>query len=227
MNDNSQRETSVDHLVRNLSREIVEGVLRPGARLDEQGLARRFDVSRTPVREALARLASSGLVERRPHRGVIVASPSAARLASLFELMCELEGVCARLAALRLSADELAALDRLHHASQALAEAGDASGYADVNRDFHAAIYAGAHNEPLVESTQETRRRLAPFRRAQFNLEGRPDLSWREHERIMAALRARDGDAAGAAMREHIQIVREAYESYAGAVAPSRRSVAV
>ena len=225
MNDNNQRETSVDHLVRNLSREIVEGVVRPGARLDEQGLARRFDVSRTPVREALARLAASGLVERRPHRGVIVASPSTERLAGMFELMCELEGVCARLAAMRMSDEELDALDGQHQASRALADAGDAERYADFNRDFHAALYAGAHNPPLVEATQETRQRLAPFRRVQFQLEGRPDLSWGEHERIMAALRARDGDAAGAAMREHILIVREAYESYAGALRPERPRV--
>lgn len=218
--DVAQRETAVDLLVRRISARIVDGAFGPGVRLDEQTLAETFAVSRTPVREALARLAAHGLVERRPHRGVVVACPSIERLEHLFELMCELEGVCARLAALRMTAEERASLRDAHLCAGALARAGDVDGYADANRRFHLAIYAGAHNPALVETTRDVRIRLAPFRRAQFDVPGRLALSWAEHDAVVAALLAGEADAAGAAMRAHIRIVKDAYRAYAGCGQP-------
>mgnify|MGYP005853874985 CR=1 FL=1 len=219
------KETIVDGLVRRLAARIVEGELGPGVRLDEQTLAEAFAVSRTPVREALARLAASGLVERRPHRGVVVASLSMERLSHLFEVMTELEGACARFAAERMGAAERAALAETHARSRAVAEAGGTEAYADLNRAFHLAIYDGAHNPALVELTQEVRNRLAPFRRAQFQLSGRLTLSWAEHDAVVRAMVARDGEAAYRAMRAHIMIVRDAYRSYA-AIGEPRRAAA-
>lgn len=217
------KETAVAMLVRRLSAGIVEGALGPGVRLDEQSLAERFQVSRTPVREALAQLAAHGLVERRPHRGVVVAALSMERLAHLFELMSELEGVCARLAALRMTDAERAALAADHLAARTLALAEDVAGYADANRLFHLAIYDGAHNPALVETTRDVRNRLAPFRRAQFQTHGRPSASWAEHDAVVQAILARADDAACAAMRAHIVKVRDAYRAYAqiGADAPA------
>ncbi|MGF1659877.1 MAG: GntR family transcriptional regulator [Rubrimonas sp.] len=209
------KETAVEMLVRRLSAGIVEGALAPGVRLDEQSLAERFEVSRTPVREALAQLAAQGLVERRPHRGVVVAGLSMERLLHLFELMTELEGVCARLAALRMTDAERAALAADHLAARALAEAEDSERYADANRLFHLAIYDGAHNPELVGTTRDVRNRLAPFRRAQFQVHGRPSASWREHDAVAQAILARDGEAASAAMRAHIEKVKDAYRAFA------------
>jgi DNA-binding GntR family transcriptional regulator len=214
----------VDGLARRLAARIVEGELSPGVRLDEQSLAQAYAVSRTPVREALARLAASGLVERRPHRGVVVASLSMERLAHLFEVMTELEGACARFAAERLGDAERAALADLHARSRALAETGRTEAYADLNRAFHLAIYDGARNPALVELTQEVRNRLAPFRRAQFQLAGRLTLSWSEHDAVMRAVAAKDGEAAYRAMRAHVMIVRDVYRSYAAVGEPARPS---
>ncbi len=76
--------------------DILRGALSPGARLDEIGLAKRFNLSRTPVREALRQLTATGLVEMRPRRGVIVALPGDSALAEMFEVMGELEASCAR-----------------------------------------------------------------------------------------------------------------------------------
>ena len=103
-------ETRTDRLVRALSDEIVAGRLGPGARLDEQSLADRFGLSRTPVREALGQLAAIGLVEKRPHRGVVVAAFTVERMMHMFEVMAELEALCARLAARRMSLGAKAAL---------------------------------------------------------------------------------------------------------------------
>ncbi len=214
------RETAVALMVKRLSAQIVEGALAPGVRLDEQSLAEAFGVSRTPVREALAQLAAMGLVERRPHRGVVVAGLSVERLLHLFELMTELEGVCARLAAMRMTNAERARLLSDHEAARRLAEAEDVEGYADANRLFHLAIYDGAHNPALVETTRDVRNRVAPFRRAQFRVDGRPSASWVEHDAVVAAILAQDAEAACAAMRDHILKVKDAYRAFAHLGAP-------
>lgn len=203
----------VERLTRQLSDEIAGGLLAPGVRLDEKSVAERFATSRTPVREALGRLVAVGLAERRPHRGVVVAAVGPARLGHMFEVMTELEGACARFAALRMTPAERRGLERRHAASAAAAAADDATAYAAHNRDFHQAIYAGTHNPFLVETVQDVRRRLAPFRNAQFQLHGRPSASFAEHALVVDAVVAGDDGAAHAAMTRHIARVREAYRS--------------
>ncbi|MCB1775666.1 MAG: GntR family transcriptional regulator, partial [Gammaproteobacteria bacterium] len=89
-----------------LEDEIVNGELKPGDRLDEAALAERFGVSRTPIREAFKYLVGSGLVETIPNRGSFVASVGLPQLIEMFEVMAELEGMCARLAARRMSDNE-------------------------------------------------------------------------------------------------------------------------
>src|SRR5450759_3188162 len=98
--------TRAEELRLQLADEIVRGALPPGAALDETDIAKRFNVSRTPVREALRQLAASGLVDARAHRGAVVARPSLDRLTGMFEAMAELEAICAGLAAERMPAVE-------------------------------------------------------------------------------------------------------------------------
>src|ERR1700749_1078631 len=95
--------TRAEELRLQLADEIVRGALAPGSPLDETEIARRFNVSRTPVREALRQLAASGLVDARAHRGAVVARPSLERRTGMFEAMAELEALCASLAAQRVS----------------------------------------------------------------------------------------------------------------------------
>src|ERR1700687_4059380 len=94
--------TRAEELRLQLADEIVRGALPPGSALDETDVARRFNVSRTPVLEALRQLVASGLVDARAHRGAVVARPSIERLTGMFEAMGELEAVCASLAAERM-----------------------------------------------------------------------------------------------------------------------------
>ena len=99
----AEKITRAEELRLQLADEIVRGALPPGAPLDETDIARRFNVSRTPVREALRQLAACGLVEARAHRGAVVARPTLERLTGMFEAMAELEAICAGLAAERMT----------------------------------------------------------------------------------------------------------------------------
>lgn len=198
--------------------DIVDGKIEPGAPLDEQALAQRFGVSRTPVREAIRELAASGLVEAQAHRAAIVARPTADRLKQMFDVMAELEALCAGLSAAHMTLVERRKLQSLHAALRELMNGGDPSSYNEVNEAFHSAIYAGSHNAYLAEITLTTRKRLSPFRRAQFRSLGRLALSYQEHDRVVNAILRGDQDAAAAAMRAHILTVEIAYERYADSV---------
>lgn len=207
-------ETRADRLVRALSDEIVSGRLGPGVRLDEQSLADRFGLSRTPVREALGQLAAMGLVEKRAHRGVAVAAFTVERMMHMFELMAELEALSARLAARRMSPGAKAVLQEQHHATRCLAEADDFEAYEAANRAFHRAVYDGSGNPILVESADDLRRRLSPFRRAQFHVAGRIARSFGEHGAIVAAIVAGDEETAYTQMRDHLLTVKDASAAF-------------
>jgi DNA-binding GntR family transcriptional regulator len=212
------RRTLAEELRLALADDIVRGLLGPGAALDETELARRFGVSRTPVREAIRQLAASGLVEVRAHRGAVVARPSEDRLIGMFEAMAELEALCAGLAAERMSPAERGQLEAVHRELRALIQSGDPQRYHDVNESFHAAIYAGAHNAYLAEMTHATRSRVQPFRRAQFRNLGRMAKSHVEHDRVVLAILRGDREGAAGAMRLHIMKVCDEYEAYAGSL---------
>jgi DNA-binding GntR family transcriptional regulator len=212
------RRTLAEELRLALADDIVRSLIVPGAALDETELARRFGVSRTPVREAIRQLAASGLVEVRAHRGAVVARPSEERLIGMFEAMAELEALCAGLAAARMAARERALLEAAHEELRVLIRGGDPQRYHEVNESFHAAIYAGAHNGYLAEITLATRARVQPFRRAQFRNLGRLAKSHAEHERVVVAILRGDRAGAAAAMRLHIMQVGEEYEAYAETV---------
>lgn len=207
--------TRTEALRLQLADEIVSGMLDPGTPLDEQELALRFGVSRTPVREAIRQLSASGLVSVRPHRGAVVALPTPAELNDMFEAMAELEALCAGLAARSMSITERRALEAMHQELRLLMREGDPSRYHERNEAFHAAIYAGSHNSYLAEITLMTRARVAPFRRAQFRATGRLGGSYREHDMIVQAILRGDQAGAAEAMRAHIGIVRDAFRSYA------------
>ncbi|MBS7539939.1 GntR family transcriptional regulator [Ancylobacter lacus] len=210
-----QRPTRAEELRFQVADEITRGLLPPGTTLDETALAARFGVSRTPVREAIRELAASGLVDTRPHRGAVVARPSVERLQSMFDVMAELEALCAGLCAVKITPAERRALEALHAEMGDLMRQGDFLGYREANETFHTSIYAGSHNDYLAELTLSTRRRLSPFRRAQFRALGRLALSHTEHERVLTAVMRGDREAAASAMRHHIAIVHDAYEAYA------------
>ncbi|OYW59707.1 MAG: GntR family transcriptional regulator [Azorhizobium sp. 32-67-21] len=210
--------TRTEELRLQIADDIVRGRIAPGTALEEMEIAKRYGVSRTPVREVIRDLAASGLVETRPHRSALVAQPSLERLRGMFEVMAELEAMCAGLCALNMTSSERGQLQAIHADLAALTRQGDEANYTFLNERFHTFLYAGAHNDYLCEITLATRARLQPFRRAQFRNLGRLALSYAEHDRVVTAiLRASKGEAE-AAMRAHILTVEHAYERYAESV---------
>lgn len=207
-------ETRSDALRRQLADEIITGQLRPGERLDERELAARFGLSRTPVREALRQLAAIGLADLRPHRGVIVARPDDSHLAETFELMADLESLCTRYAAMRMSATERRELEACHLSSGEFVRRGDRERYAAHNTELHELIYRGSHNRVLEQTAQALRRRLAPYRRGQFAMLGRLALSFAEHDRVVSAIVRGEAAVAAAAMHAHVATVSEASAEY-------------
>lgn len=190
---------------------IVTGAFPPGMHLDEAQLSRRFGVSRTPLREALIQLASMGIVLVRPRRGAEVADVTPQRLLEMFELMAELEAMCARLAARRMSdADETALLEA-HRACEAACLAADPDDYYHKNEGFHRAIYDAAHNGFLTEQALALQRRLRPYRRLQLRVRNRMAASFNEHVQVVEALLRGDADAAAGRLRQHILVQGERF----------------
>jgi len=203
--------TQAERFADSIAEKVLSGEFAPGFRLDETALAERFGVSRTPVREAIRLLASTGLIDVRPRRGASVATATSAELETLFGAMAEIEATCARLAALSMTPIERRRLQSRHEAMAELVLRDEQDAYAAANIDFHTQIYFGAHNEILSEFAQGLRRRLAPFRRAQFRTEGRTSRSHREHAAVLKAIVACDAAAAHAAMFHHMSLVEDSF----------------
>ncbi len=194
-----------------LERDIVEGRYRPGDRLDETMLAERFDVSRTPIREALHGLERSGLIELRPRRGAFVRRIGARELIEMFEVMAELEAACGRFASQRVTkAGELRIREALV-ACETAARGGDHDAYYRENETFHAEIYAAADNSFLEGQALALRNRLKPFRRHQLQARGRVEQSLGEHRAVVEAIEAGEGEVAAEGLRAHVVIQGEKF----------------
>jgi DNA-binding GntR family transcriptional regulator len=154
-------------------------------------------------------------VKRRPNRSAIVAVVTQEHLVSIFEAMAELEAICARLAAERMTAQERRMFEQERRDSAQFVQLRAEEEYEAHNTQFHTRLYLGAHSGHIYELASLTRSRFASFRRAQFRLPGRLERSWQEHDRIVAAIRRGDGAGADAAARSHVAVVSEASAVFA------------
>jgi DNA-binding GntR family transcriptional regulator len=206
--------TRAEALANRLAEDIVTGHVQPGEALDEVRIAAAYGVSRTPVREAIRQLAASGLVVIRPHRAPLVAKPDDRMLREMFIVMAELEALAAASAAVGMTALERQALEAHHLGMRRLVQAGDTAGYRDANTAFHRTIAEASHNAYLAELAAATQRRLAPFRRAQFDASvDRLIRSHDEHGAIVTAILRGDAESASRAMRDHIGLSGRAWET--------------
>ena len=181
---------------------IDAGVYKPGDRLVESELADRLGVSRTPVREALQRLETQSMLTR-DGRSLIVASLDHNQLADLYAVRTELEGLAARLAARHATDEELRVLRGMVTDDRALV-GGDPRVMSRANRRFHKQIHLASHNRFLIQQLDLVHRSMALMATTSFAAEGRDEVAMVEHDRIVAALEARNPDAAYAALRMHI-----------------------
>jgi len=177
---------------------VITGELAAGEQLRQRDLAQRFGVSQTPVREAMRRLESEGLLVCDTHRGFTVMAPDDGPLKENFQIRAALESLGASLAAAKIDADGLARLAALNERMRTLAD--DDPSYADLNREFHFTVYEYARS-PLL---------LSLMRLLWASLHGGPKVarthaeSARQHDEILAALRAGDSEGAAQRTREHI-----------------------
>ena len=200
-----------DVLREKIEEQIATGELPPGSTLDEAALVEAHGVSRTPVREALIQLAAEGLIEMRPRHGAVVTSIGPGRLIEMFEVMAELESMCGRLAARRMSVNEHKMLVKAHEDCEKARAAQDTDAYFYANEQFHAAIYAGSHNQFLSEQAQQLHRRLRPYRRLQLRVRDRMGSSYTEHAAIVEAITSGDSQAASAALHDHLVVQGERF----------------
>lgn len=187
---------------RRLQASIRSGELRPGQRMRESELANLLNVSRTPIREAIRRLSSEGLVVLGPSRGMMVAELDKQQVRELYSLRATVEGAAARLAAQHASPGEIATMREL------LSEKNDGSPEANArsNRLFHQAIHDAARNRYLTRTLVQMSDFLALLPGTTFQVEGRPATALKEHLAILEAIEKRQPDDAERAARHHIEI---------------------
>lgn len=183
---------------------IFQGELPPGAAIDERSLAARFEMSRTPIREALHQLQAQGLVRTVPRQGIYVARLSVKNLLNMLETLQGLEVACVRLAARRISAAGRHELERTCEWTERVALEGDAKAYEVANIAFHRVLYDAANNRYLTDHIELIRRRMALFRRDVFGQPGRLKVSSAEHRVICSTVVADDPQGAEQTMRKHI-----------------------
>lgn len=190
---------------------VFKGEYEDGHRLDEIKLAKHFNVSRTPIREALQRLVHSGMAEQIPRRGVFIRQPGPVELIEMFETMAELEAACGRLAASRMDEDGLDRLTEANRRCLCAVEHQDAAKYYLENEVFHQEIYKGAVNAFLEREALRLQNRLKPYRRVQLRFRGRMTQSLAEHETIVDALRDGNAELAAQILRRHVTIQGEKF----------------
>ena len=190
-----------------LRQAIEAGELKPGHRVMEVEVAEWLDVSRTPVREALRRLESEGMLALEPRNGLVVASISRQAMLELYVMREVLEGTAARLCARSASDIEIMELQELVKREERLQE--NLEGLARHNRLFHEAVHRGAHNRYLEKSLSAVNDSMWLLGKSQMLLPERAKAAFAEHAELFAALYKRDAQAAEEIARRHVQSARK------------------
>ncbi len=183
---------------------VFERALAPGQWVDEMALARDWQISRTPLREALKVLAAEGLVTLVPRQGCRVTEVSEEDAEQLFPVMALLEGRCAFEAVLKATPADVKGLRRLHDALEKHAAANNVDGYYRANHDFHTRVQALADNRWLDRATNDLRTFVRLLRGRQLNWPGRMQESITEHRALIDAVERRDAALAGRLMHDHL-----------------------
>jgi DNA-binding GntR family transcriptional regulator len=205
-----ERHTLNQRVYFRLQKMLLQGEIAPGTQLDERELAERMGVSRTPLREAIAHLVKEGIVEYRPYRGNFARTFTVQEVNDLYTVRRALESLAVRLAIPKLSQEDIerigAILDKVHDAL----ERGDMEMYSEADGRFHHTIIQLTRNQTLIEVLDRLGSQIQMVR-AYANRDPRVvERTHRERPLILAALAARDADAAAALMEEHIDGVRRA-----------------
>lgn len=196
-----------------LRQEILANRLPPGTVLQEVALSESLGVSRGPIREALGRLATEGLVTVRPRRGAVVTSLSKDEFLEAYQVREALEILAIRLAVPRLTQEQLARLEQL------VAEMGECAARADVDRffeanaAFHGTLVEASGNRKLQDLYRQLVEQMGRYRTRSLALRGSLKRSIAEHKTILRAVSAGDADRAAHLLSEHIRVPQRRLES--------------
>ena len=211
--DRLDNKTLRERVYAHLKQEILNNRIAPGAVLQEVPLAESLGVSRGPIREALGDLAAEGLVTITPRRGAVVTALTKHDFLEAYQVREVLEALAVRLAVPRISNDELDALNgRLEEMLRCSARHDD-TGFFEANTAFHEAFVVASGNTKLVEVYRRLIGQMGPYRRPSALLRGSLDRSISEHQGIMDAARARDGELAAALVLDHIRVPQRRLEA--------------
>jgi DNA-binding GntR family transcriptional regulator len=199
-----------------LREDILAGRLEPGTELSEVALARDFGISRGPLREALGRLASEGLVTVTPRRGAVVTQLSRQEFIDAYQVREALETLAVRLAVPLISDAEVAHLRELCELMARAARENQVRLFFDTNNSFHEALVRGSRNHKLHEVHRMLVGQMVPYLPRSLELRGNLQQSVAEHEAILAAIEARDADRAADLLAEHIEVPQRVLESDGG-----------
>ncbi|WP_026440003.1 GntR family transcriptional regulator [Acidocella facilis] len=206
-----ESETLTEQVLRQLQAAIVKGEIAPGAKISEPELARAYGISRGPLREALHRLEGQKLLVRVPHVGARVVALSREELNELYQIRESLEGLACRLAAERMSPQEVEAVRAVlaaHERDEAF-QAGRGYYQQEGDFDFHYRIVKASGNAMLFRLLCDELYQLARMYRIQYaGMPNRPALAFAEHHRILDAIAQGDGELAELLMRRHIRTSR-------------------
>ena len=208
--------TRADEAFDCLQTAIVKGALVPGEKIGEVELCSRFNLTRGPLREALGRLESRGLLVRRPHAGVKVVSVSAEELLELYRIRETMEGLAARQAAERMTDAEIADLQATLDSHEKMIEQAQGQAYyqAEGDYDFHHRIATGSRNTKLAQMLLGDLYYMVRMYRYRLSTSsGRPHMALEEHRRIAEAIAQRDGELAEFLMKRHINAARKNIET--------------
>jgi DNA-binding GntR family transcriptional regulator len=186
--------------------EIISGRLPPGTVLHEVALAGSLGVSRGPIREALGRLATEGLVTIRPRRGAVVRALSSEEFIEAYQVREALEMMAVRLAVPKLTAEDLAEMERLVEAMASRAEADDVQGFFELNTEFHQRFFEVAGNRMLIELYRQLRGQIDRHRLRSLELRGDLRRSIAEHRAILSAAETGDVERAVRLASDHIRV---------------------
>ncbi|MFK5980518.1 MAG: GntR family transcriptional regulator [Rhizobiaceae bacterium] len=200
-----------DSILEDLEQSIVLGEFANGERLDEVKLSERYNVSRTPIREAFQKLAATGLLNLIPRRGAFVRHPEFVELIEMFEVMAELEAMCGRLAARRMSDEVLADIKHSAAECEDALKRGNHDEYYHQNERFHHFIYQASGNSFLASEASRLQKRLKPFRRMQLKVHGRMRQSMEQHRQIVLALETGNSEVASETLQQHVSIQGEKF----------------
>jgi DNA-binding GntR family transcriptional regulator len=199
------RPTTAERMVHTiLQQRILDGILRPGERIDLDAIAQELAVSRTPVRTALRQLESEGLVTIYPHRAVMVSELSADDLEQMYAVRINLESMAAQLAVPGLTEADIAEMRQIQRELNHVVDEANPASFAEKDRAFHLALYRSANNKFLSRLIDDLRKASLRFLTVYASVE-RLSTAVAEHEQIITAAEARDSKKVVALIQQNLQ----------------------